>query len=356
MKLASNSLSGAIPSFSGHIYGSLGWLQLNDNNLSGELPQGPGKFMNLVMLDLGENNFSGNIPEWIGENMTGVRALRLHKNNFTGIIPHSLCKCSYLKILDLAHNNLTGSIPRCFGELEAMKNGSYATYSYVYYYEDMTQVHKGVELEFTKTFKFVINMDLSSNKLVGEIPEALTTLDALMGLNLSYNHFSRGIPENIGNMKSLISLDLSANELTGIIPSSMAVLYFLSYLNLSRNNLSGQIPRGNQLQTLTDPSIYADNAYLCGAPLLKQCSGFENENAPSKKDYEENANKPNKVWFNLDVMCGFATGFWGIVGALVLKKQWSQKLFMFIEETKDKIYVIVMVGVLRMKRFPLGFK
>ncbi|KAL8257922.1 hypothetical protein R6Q59_029963 [Mikania micrantha] len=356
LKLGSNSLSGVIPSSLGHMNESLIWLQLNDNNFNGELPQESGYFVNLAMLDLGENKFSGNIPEWIGENMTTLSALRLHKNNFTGIIPHSLCKCSYLQILDLAHNNLTGSIPRCFGELDAMKNDSHRILNFVSDYEEMMQVLKGVSQKFTKTLEFVKNMDLSCNELVGEIPEALTALDALVGLNLSYNHFSGGISKNIGNMKSLFSLDLSANELNGTIPSSMSVLYFLSYLNLSHNNLSGQIPRGNQLQTLTDPLIYADNPYLCGAPLLKHCSCFENEKTPSKKNYEENAKKPNNGWFVLEVMCGFATGFWGIIGALVLKKQWRHKLFMFSEETIDKIYVIVMVGVWRMKRYPLGFK
>ncbi|KAD2804578.1 hypothetical protein E3N88_37955 [Mikania micrantha] len=247
LKLGSNSLSGVIPSSLGHMNESLIWLQLNDNNFNGELPQESGYFVNLAMLDLGENKFSGNIPEWIGENMTTLSALRLHKNNFTGIIPHSLCKCSYLQILDLAHNNLTGSIPRCFGELDAMKNDSHRILNFVSDYEEMMQV-------------------------------------------------------------------------------------------------------------LKDPLIYADNPYLCGAPLLKHCSCFENEKTPSKKNYEENAKKPNNGWFVLEVMCGFATGFWGIIGALVLKKQWRHKLFMFSEETIDKIYVIVMVGVWRMKRYPLGFK
>ncbi|KAM0047119.1 putative non-specific serine/threonine protein kinase [Helianthus debilis subsp. tardiflorus] len=127
-----------------------------------------------------------------------------------------------------------------------------------------------------------------------------------MGLNLCNNHFSSGIPKNIGNMKSLISLDLSANELTGTIPLSIAALNFL----LSYLNLSGQIPTGNQLQTLTDPSMYSDNAYLCGKPLPKECS--PRENTTSNNIYK-NGNEPKKVWFYLDIMSGFATGFWGII-------------------------------------------
>ncbi|XP_022002122.1 receptor-like protein EIX2 [Helianthus annuus] len=348
MLLSSNKLSGVIPSPLG--YPSLQWLQLNDNNFSGELPREYGYFVNLTVLDLGENQISGNIPNWIGEKLSLLSALRLHKNNFTGRIPHSLCK-SGLQILDLAHNNLTGSIPHCFGELSGMKGKSAVNYMIIYLplsvYSNMMQVLKGVALNYTSTLKYVTNIDLSSNKLVGEIPEALTTLDALMGLNLCNNHFSRGIPKNIGNMKSLISLDLSANELTGTIPLSIAALNFLSYLNLSHNNLSGQIPTGNQLQTLTDPSMYSDNTYLCGKPLPKECSPHENT---TSNNIYKNANEPKKVWFYLDIMSGFATGFWGIIGVLFFKKQWRRKLFMYSEIAMDKIYVAVAVRVLKMKR------
>ncbi|KAJ0478997.1 putative leucine-rich repeat-containing, plant-type, leucine-rich repeat domain superfamily [Helianthus annuus] len=325
MILGSNKLSGALPSSLGRNNPSLKWLQLNDNNLNGELPQDFGYYTNLQFLDLGENKLSGNIPEWIGENVTMLVAMRLHKNNFTGRIPHSLCKSQQLQILDLAHNNLIGSIPHCFGELDGMKGNSFHGFHLLFSgYGNVMQVLKGVSLDYTNTVGFVLNMDLSSNNLVGEIPKPLTALDGLMGLNLSNNHFSGGIPKSIGNMKSLMSLDLSANKLNGTIPPSMAALNFLSYLNLSHNNLSGRIPTGNQLQTLIDPSIYADNTYLCGAPLPTECS--PHKYTASKEKYE-NGNEPKKVWLYVDISSGFATGFWGIIGVLLLKKQWRDKLF-----------------------------
>ncbi|KAJ0479000.1 putative leucine-rich repeat domain superfamily [Helianthus annuus] len=222
-------------------------LDLSRNRLTGKIPKCLWNLSLNVMI-LGSNKLSGNIPEWIGENVTMLVAMRLHKNNFTGRIPHSLCKSQQLQILDLAHNNLIGSIPHCFGELDGMNGNSFHGFHLLFSgYGNVMQVLKGVSLDYTNTVGFVINMDLSSNNLVGEIPKPLTALDGLMGLNLSNNHFSGGIPKNIGNMKSLMSLDLSANKLNGTIPPSMAALNFLSYLNLSHNNLSGQIPTGNQL-------------------------------------------------------------------------------------------------------------
>ncbi|KAJ0698996.1 putative transferase [Helianthus annuus] len=112
--------------------------------------------------------------------------------------------------------------------------------------EGLVQVMKGSSLEYN-TWSIVTNMDLSSNKLVGDIPVELTTLQGLVGLNLSNNHLSGGIPDHIGNMRALFSLDLSGNKLGGPIPPSISALTFLSHLNLSNNNLSGPIPTGNQL-------------------------------------------------------------------------------------------------------------
>ncbi|XP_076946451.1 uncharacterized protein LOC143617953 [Bidens hawaiensis] len=325
MLLSSNRLSGVIPSSLGRI-SSLVWLQLNDNNLKGELPQNLGHFKNLAVLDLGENKISGSIPEWIGENVTRLFAFRLHKNRFIGHIPHSLCKCDYLQVLDLAHNNLTESIPHCFGDLIGMQEFSYDPFSTTdfWYGGDVTQVLKGSELDYTGLLSLLKNMDLSSNKLVGEIPETLTALTTLVGLNLSYNHLIGGIPNKIGSMKS-------SNE-------------FLKSLEFVT---TGKIPTGNQLQTLTDPSVYFYNPYLCGAPLPKKCSSHENP--PTTTRYE-NTKEPNKVLFYSSITCGFATGFWGIIGVLVFKKQWRHKLFMFCEATMDKIYVAVAVKVSKMER------
>ncbi|KAJ0763901.1 putative non-specific serine/threonine protein kinase [Helianthus annuus] len=351
--LSSNGLSGVIPSSLGKLR-YLEWLKLNDNNFSGQIPQDLGKLGFLEVLDLGNNEFSGNIPKWIG-NYTGLRILRLHKNNFTGGIPHSLCKCSCLHILDIAHNSLTGSIPHCFGELSGMVEATDAfDYEQLYGEEinlmDVIQVFKGSELEYTKTIYIVVNMDLSSNKLTGEIPVELTALASLMGLNLSHNHLSGSIPDSIGNMKALASLDFSDNQLSGTIPPSMAALNFLSSMNLSHNKLSGRIPTGNQLQTLTDPSIYAGNRDLCGAPLPNNCSNPENPPATTSKNKHKKANGLWNVLFYMDITYGFATGFWGIIGVLAFKKEWRRKLFMIAEVTMDKVYVAVAVKISKIKR------
>ncbi|KAL7587331.1 hypothetical protein Lser_V15G37584 [Lactuca serriola] len=353
MRLSSNQLSGAIPS-SIALISSLFWLNLNKNNFTGEVPPELGNLQGLEVLDLGDNKLYGNIPNWIGEKLTSLVVLSLHKNNFTGRILPSLCKTSNLQILDLSYNNLTGTIPPCVGNL----NGMVVSHSIYEHYSDfdsdknVIQVMKGVDLEYTTTWRMVYNMDLSSNKLVREIPVELTALNMLVGLNLSNNHLRGGIPESIGKMMNLETLDFSKNELSGSIPPSMAALTFLSHLNLSHNNFSGQIPTGNQLQTLIDdPSIYAGNKHLCGPPLQNTCSNHQDSTTTTSKKKHKAADEKMEVWlFYVDIMSGFGTGFWGVIGVLMFKKQWRHKLFMFAEETMDKIYVAVVVRVAKFKR------
>ncbi|KAJ0742392.1 putative non-specific serine/threonine protein kinase [Helianthus annuus] len=209
LRLSSNGLSGIIPSFIGQ-FPILQSLNLNDNNFSGELPAELWNLSELCVLDLGDNAFCGKKPEWIGEKIKSLLVLRLHKNNFTGGIPRSPCTIINLQILDVAHNNLTGTIPHCLGELQGMRNSHAFGIGFGEHTEEgLVQVMKGSSLEYTNIWSFVTNMDLSSNKLVGDIPVELTTLSELVGLNLANNHLSGCIPGHIGNMKALNSLDLS---------------------------------------------------------------------------------------------------------------------------------------------------
>lgn len=179
-------------------------------------------------------------------------------------------------------------------------------------------VIKGQVLKNFANLQFVVNMDLSSNNLSGD----LTRLAALIGINLSHNHLQGHIPQRIGNMASLLSLDLSNNNLIGEIPESLSELNFLSQLNLSHNNLTGQIPTGRQLQTLIDPSIYEANAGLCGEPLPNKCHGDKPPNGPNTESHEagDEDDTINTIWFVGVVISGFAAGFWGAIGVLIFKR------------------------------------
>ncbi|KAJ7949568.1 LRR receptor-like kinase [Quillaja saponaria] len=343
IKLSSNNLSGTIPSSIGRLLG-LQFLSLSNNNLSGGIPLAMRNCTNLNLLDLSENKLSGQIPD-ISINFLEI--LNLRENMFHGRIPSQLCQLQYLRILDLAYNNLTGRISPCFGQLNGMSFFFYS--NIVWEFEKLTQVIKGSELVYTKNLPFFVNMDLSCNNLVGEIPQELT-LSALQGLNLSNNHLSGNISKSIGELKSLESLDLSSNRLSGTIPDDISELNFLSYFNVSYNNLSGVIPKGNQIQTLDNPTFYDGNPYLCVAPLLnKRCGEYVQHDGPSEENEDEEEDKLEKLWFYIVILTGFAFGFWGVIGTLLFKKSWRRAYFQYVEETTDKMYVAIVVKWARLK-------
>ncbi|XP_030466019.1 receptor-like protein EIX1 [Syzygium oleosum] len=373
LDLSSNKLSGVIPSSLGNLFG-LGSLHLNNNSLHGEIPVTMKNCTSLLILDLGENKISGSVPHWLGRSFQFLQILRLRDNMFNGSIPPQLCFLSALQILDLAMNNLTGIIPNCLGYMNGMKlNKSIDDGNLVsppapsalvvspaaavlspmsptdWTQEHVKQVTKGIDLDYTTlVLQLMVNLDLSSNKLTGPIPEELTLLSKLRGLNLSGNFLSGGIPSRIGYMISLESLDLSNNHLSGTIPQSFSVFTSLSKLNLSHNNFTGPIPKGNQIQTLVDPSIYADNPLLCGDPLLKKCPVTEAPQAPEEDTDEES--KIQKVMFCVVIMLGFATGFWGVIGVLVYKKNWRRVYFDYVDRKTDMVYVIVVVKAAELRR------
>ncbi|KAJ0466217.1 putative non-specific serine/threonine protein kinase [Helianthus annuus] len=327
--LSSNRLSGTIPSSLGKLGSSIQWLHLNNNSFHGELPETLSNCTSLDVLDLGENRFSGTIPKWIGEKIKYLVVLRLHNNNFTGQIPEQLCQNTDLQIMDFGENNLTGEIPRCFENIRGMTGGDSNLYFFGGFEQSVIQVMRGVPLEYTTIMRYVVNLDLSSNNLVGEIPKELTSLSGLLGLNLSNNHLTGRIPDEIGDLGSLMSLDLSANDLSGMIPQSMSSLTFISHLNLSYNSLSGRIPTGNQLQTLVDPWIYAGNNGLCGTPLPKSCSRNEtSDTEPENMDKDDDDDDVERIWIYA-IASGFSTGFIGFVGILVLIKRWRLAFFKF---------------------------
>ncbi|ERN03888.1 hypothetical protein AMTR_s00078p00176050 [Amborella trichopoda] len=90
--------------------GSMIFLDLSYNQLSGEIPAEIGSIYYLSVLNLGHNRFSGQIPANLGR-LKNVGILDLSHNELSGPIPPSFSALSGLSDIDLSNNNLTGSIP-----------------------------------------------------------------------------------------------------------------------------------------------------------------------------------------------------------------------------------------------------
>jgi Leucine-rich repeat (LRR) protein len=120
--------------------------------------------------------------------------------------------------LDLSENRLAGEIPTQIGSLTSLTE-----------------------------------LSLSLNRLTGEIPTQIGALTSLTLLSLSYNRLTGEIPTTIGALTFLSTLYLYGNHLTNTIPTQIGALTFLTCLNLSKNRLTGEIP--TQIGALTSLTI-----------------------------------------------------------------------------------------------------
>ncbi|KAL1555658.1 receptor-like protein EIX1 [Salvia divinorum] len=362
LNLANNSFSGEIPPSFGNLE-ELVALQMHGNDLFGELPYSMRLCQNLILIDLGGNMLTGEIPIWIDQ-LDGVKILNLRGNKLHGSIPTKICNITvYIDVLDLSLNNLSSIIPDCFNNFSALASkdptGFYTSLfaptdningSKHYGYSSFQW--KGKESEYWDNLEFLKLIDFSSNRLTGNIPKSFSSMRGLRSLNLSRNSLTGYIIPDIGKMEMLDSLDLSHNQLSGNIPTSLARIYTLGFLDLSNNNLSGKIPTGTQLQSF-NASAYAKNDGLCGNPLPK-CPGESLR--PSTTDPVENMDEKdgNILSFMQEVaismVFGFIFGFWGVVGSFILKKSWRIAFFNMFDAAGDWLYVRVALFVSKWRR------
>ncbi|POO00978.1 LRR domain containing protein [Trema orientale] len=161
--------------------------------------------------------------------------------------------------------------------------------------------------EFIKNLRLVKNIDLSSNKLRGDI---LTD-----------------------------ALDLSNNHLFGRIPSSLSEVHRLSLLDVSNDNFSWKIPIGTQLQSF-DAVVYMRNTELCGAPLLKKCRGEETSSDGTEEGGEYGVeDKFISDGYFISLGLGFVVGLLGVCGTLLVNKSMRNLCFKLLNDARDWIYV-----------------
>ncbi len=196
----------------GHIRGFYA-VDLNSNNLKAELNECLKHLYGLPInfLRLDNNNITGYIPNDIDQ-LKHLYSITLGENAITGEIPESICNLPNLEDLSISICGISGQIPRNIGNLKKLAWLSFA------------------------------NTNLS-----GTIPESICEATSLRGINLNNTGLGSGtitgtIPENIGNLVNLLELGLMNNQLTGNLPVSMSKLKKCTYCALQGNRLSGHIP------------------------------------------------------------------------------------------------------------------
>ncbi|XP_022882542.1 LRR receptor-like serine/threonine-protein kinase GSO2 [Olea europaea var. sylvestris] len=357
LNLANNKFTGKLPPTLSTLK-RLTILHLGNNNFTGELPSSWKNCTQLRKLDVGRNKLTGTIPAWIGTHLTNLAVLSLRFNSLHGSIPPTICYLTDIHVLDLSRNNISGKIPQCINNFTSLvlNDGStileYNPFLYDYGRprdddDNALVLWKGQEFEYER-LRTLKGIDLSSNKLVGTIPQAFCDLRGLVFINLSRNQLTGNIISCIGQLDTLEWLDLSRNKLSGEIPNGLANLHFLSVLDLSYNNLTGKIPLSTQLQSF-DSSVYAGNNQLCGDPLV-ECPRDPSVTHNGKVNVVEEDDRFINRDFYICMAFGFIIGFWVVVGTLILKHSWRHSYFKFWNSVRDWMYVTTTIYVTGFKR------
>ncbi|XP_010469496.1 PREDICTED: receptor-like protein 12 [Camelina sativa] len=334
VNLRRNNLEGSLPDifYDGSLLRSL---DVGYNQLTGKLPRSLLNCSSLKFINVENNRIEDTFPFWL-KALPHLQVLTLRSNKFYGpisLLGQGPLAFPELRILEISDNNFTGSLPSNYfvnwkaSSLQMNKDGKIYMGDYnnsEYNYEDTTDLqYKGLFMEHKKVLTFYSNIDLSGNRLEGQIPESIGLLKALIALNLSNNGFTGHIPLSLANIKALQSLDLSRNQLSGTIPNGLKTLSFLAYMNVSHNQLTGEIPQGTQI-TGQPKSSFEGNAGLCGLPLKQSCV---RTNAPPIQQPEQEEEAEVLNW--KAVVIGCAPGLlFGLTLAHVIalyKPEWLVK-------------------------------
>ncbi|MEQ9656946.1 hypothetical protein, partial [Fulvivirga sp.] len=209
INLESNNLAGNIPASIGNL-SELNYLFLNNNQLSGNTPTSLWNLSNLIEMVVHDNpNLRFSIEPNIGL-MTQLVVIRAFETNITGVLPVEIGNATNLIELNMytgLGHSLSGSIPAEIGNLTNLQ---------------------------------ILN--LGGGNLTGPIPTSIGNLTNLTYLAFWDNNLTGPIPAEIGNLAVLEQLYMDDNQITGALPSQIGNLTVLRELNVARNNLNGPIP------------------------------------------------------------------------------------------------------------------
>ncbi|XP_062005405.1 LRR receptor-like serine/threonine-protein kinase HSL2 [Rosa rugosa] len=333
LTLSFNSINGTLSTKLLSLCSHLQALELEENDIVGELPEFPPEFTGLRVLNLKMNNFTGDIPASFGR-LPQLRVLKLSGNLLTGPFPKFLTNLSELTRLDIAYNptmkpsllppeignltnlqelvifniNLTGNIPDSIGNLVSLRN------------LDLSQNSlSGTIPESIGRLRSATQIELYLNRLYGELPDSIANLTSLQNLDLSQNGFTGKFSERIAGIR-FVSLRLADNLLEGSVPEIVANSPDLVQLHLFNNSFSGSLPenlgRNSALQDLdvsTNKFTGELPRHLCYGNNLSSLVIFGNQFSGNLPDTLSECQSLNYVRIEQNELSGQVSDkFWGL--------------------------------------------
>ncbi|PIN18509.1 Serine/threonine protein kinase [Handroanthus impetiginosus] len=265
---------------------NLMYLDISENQFSGEYSTILSRAMNLKHLNLAHNRFAEH--EFLQVDMlSSLEYLNLSGTNLTGRIPSNISRLNSLRTLDLSRNHLRDEIPPIFTKnlqpetiSENQFSGEYSTIlsramnlKHLNLAHNRFAEHGFLQVDMLSSLEY---LNLSGTNLTGRIPSNVSRLSSLRTLDLSRNHLRDEIPPIF--TKNLQVLDLSYNKLAGDIPLLLLQeLNVMERFNFSYNNLSYC---GSQFSTETLQTAFIRSVNSC--PIAANPAFFK-RNAPKHR-------------------------------------------------------------------------
>ncbi|KAL8029408.1 hypothetical protein ABFX02_14G223700 [Erythranthe guttata] len=226
-------------------------LYLDDNNLIGNLPESFGQLLNLKYLSIEDNKLEGVVSEIHFANLTKLEQFSASGNHLTlNVSPDWVPPFEKIYLLALGSWDLGegGQIPTWIEKLNLNNldlsstgiSGIVPSWIWKIFYLDLShnQLHDNIPNLISDT-RYIY---LSSNRFTGSLPQVSADVSEI---DLSNNSFSGGLSHFLCEMNETYSTDflhLGGNQLSGEIPDCWMRWSSLTYLNLGNNFLSGNIP------------------------------------------------------------------------------------------------------------------
>ncbi|KAB1670776.1 hypothetical protein [Gossypium barbadense] len=208
-------------------------IDLTRNYLNGTIPRGWGSSTRLIKIVLENNGLSGTLPAALRD-LPKIEKLHLGSNYFTGTIPETFASLTSLKEFRISDNNFTGQIPdfifRNWTNLEKIYiegsglsgpipsiNATLLNLTYI-----IISDLNGAETNFTQlvidaTLPKLDRLMMRSCNLIGEIPASFGTFTSIKILDLSFNRLTGEIPNQLSGL-NFDNLFLNGNNFTGSVP------------------------------------------------------------------------------------------------------------------------------------------
>ena len=205
-------------------------INLNRNNLSGEIPPEIQHFQHLLVLRLDYNRIAGEIPPEIGA-LTRLRRMDIDGNDFTGGIPPEIGDLTKLQTLRMSGSRMSGPIPPELGNLASLRE--------INLYE--AAFDGSIPEEFGNLTRLEV-LRITETNIEGGLPESLAGLGRLRAIRLHDNALSAPLPSWLGQLDSLRTLFVSNNRIEGLLPADLGQADSLVFILAENNRLSGPLP------------------------------------------------------------------------------------------------------------------